>query len=174
MDNVNTDESIPNSEILNGIPVPPNVNINILNETSENSTSENEKDIQDMNRAFELSRTIYEKFLAPQLVENEKLKRRQKGNLVKNLFTFLTIQSIFTYSFVTLLIVSIIFSKYLGLSNDIISELVSFIKFYISSIIVELISILFFIIKNVFDTSIVEMLTTLTHCLKPVGQGSQQ
>ena len=61
MDNVNTEESIPNSEILNGIPVPPNVNINILNETSENSTSENEKDIQDMNRVFELSRTIYEK-----------------------------------------------------------------------------------------------------------------
>ena len=76
MDNVNTEESIPNSEILNGIPVPPNVNINILNETSENSTSENEKDIQDMNRVFELSRTIYEKFLAPQLVENEKLKRK--------------------------------------------------------------------------------------------------
>ena len=34
---------------------------------------------------------------------------------------------------------------------------ISFMKFYITSIIVELISILFFIVKNVFDTSIIDL-----------------
>ena len=57
-----------------------------------------------------------------------------------------------------MLILSIIFSGKLDLSEKIILNLIKFIEFYITSIVVELISILFFIVKNVFDTSIVELL----------------
>lgn len=142
-------------EVLRNVEIPDTVNVHIQN--AFNSSS-NENDIRDMNNRFKLSQKIYEDVLAPQLEENEKLKRDQKKTLIKKLFNLLFFQFIVTYIFVLMLILSIIFSGKLDLSEKIILNLIKFTEFYITSIVVELISILFFIVKNVFDTSIVELL----------------
>lgn len=142
-------------EVLRNVEIPDTVNVHIQNAFN---SSTNENDIRDMNNRFKLSQKIYEDVLAPQLEENEKLKRDQKKTLIKKLFNLLFFQFIVTYIFVLMLILSIIFSGQLDLSEKIILNLIKFIEFYITSIVVELISILFFIVKNVFDTSIVELL----------------
>ena len=142
-------------EVLRNVEIPDTVNVHIQNSFNIYS---NENYIRDMNNRFKLSQKIYEDVLAPQLEENEKLKRDQKKTLIKKLFNLLFFQFIVTYIFVLMLILSIIFSGKLDLSEKIILNLIKFIEFYITSIVVELISILFFIVKNVFDTSIVELL----------------
>lgn len=149
-------------EILKNIPIPQTVNVHIEN------NPEIDKDIRDMNARFKLSQKIYEDVLAPQLEKNEDLKRQQKETLVKQLFKLLRFQFVVTYIFVFLLILSIIFSGEFHLSDNmsvtlqvsdkVILNLIKFIEFYVASIVVELISILFFIVKNVFDTSIVELI----------------
>lgn len=57
-----------------------------------------------------------------------------------------------------LLNVGILFSSQLMISELIVSKIIGFIEFYITSIVVELLSILFFIVKNVFDKSIVDLI----------------
>lgn len=49
------------------------------------------------------------------------------------------------------------FNQFLGINENVISEIFEFSKFYITSIVAELIAILFFIVKNVFDKSIVDL-----------------
>ncbi len=142
-------------EVLRNIEIPNTVNVHIR-DYYDNSIKD--KDIKEMNSRFKLSQKIYEDVLAPQLEQNEDLKREQKRTLVDKLFKLLAFQFIVTYIFVFMLILSIIFSCKLALSENVILNLMKFIEFYITSIVVELISILFFIVKNVFDTSIVELI----------------
>ena len=113
--------------------------------------------ISGMNEAFAMKQRLYEKVLAPQLEENEKLKREQKTDLMNNIFIILKWQFIATYVFVLVVLIALLCSTLLGIPEKVAIEAISFIKFYITSIIVELISILFFIVKNVFDTSIVDL-----------------
>lgn len=142
-------------EVLRNIEIPNTVNVHIR-DYYDNSIKD--KDIKEMNSRFKLSQKIYEDVLAPQLEQNEDLKREQKRTLVDKLFKLLAFQFIVTYIFVFMLILSIIFSCKLALSENVILNLMKFIEFYITSIVVEFISILFFIVKNVFDTSIVELI----------------
>lgn len=120
-----------------------------------NVHSEEDAIVADLNQQFAMKQRLYEQVLAPQLKENEDLKREHKGVLMTNIFKILKWQFIFTYIFVFTIIIAVLFSSYLGITEKLAMEGISFIKFYITSIIVELISILFFIVKNVFDTSIV-------------------
>lgn len=113
--------------------------------------------VTEMNSFFIKRYDIYEKVLAPELRENEILKRKHKTKLMDNIFKILKIQFVFMYISITLLLVGIFASKWLMISEDIIANIISFMKFYISSIVVELISILFFIVKNVFDKSIFDL-----------------
>ena len=152
--NENNDLTPDQEEVLRNIGIPNTVNVHIQ-DYFDNSIKD--KDIKEMNNRFKLSQKIYEDVLAPQLEENENLKREQKRTLVDKLFKLLAFQFIVTYIFVFMLILSIIFSGKLTLSENVILNLMKFIEFYITSIVVELISILFFIVKNVFDTSIVEL-----------------
>lgn len=138
--------------VLNSATVPSDVDIKI---TNTDSTS---KAVFDMNNAFSISENIYNRVLSPQLEKNEDLKREQKKDLMKNLFNILQVQFIFTYICVVIILMGVFLSQLLGLSENVILSVISFIKFYITSIVVELLSILFFIVKNVFDTSIVELI----------------
>lgn len=139
-------------EVLNTVKVPDVVNIQISN--AEPIPPET---IQ-MNNAFELVRKIYQDVLSPQLEENEILKREQKRELMSKIFKILKWQFMFTYVFVTILIVGAIFSNKLHISENIVSSIIKFVEFYITSIVAELLAILFFIVKNVFDKSIVDLI----------------
>lgn len=131
------------------VPSQPKVELQAPNSDSEIIT--------DMNDAFAMKRRLYEEVLAPQLKENEVLKREQKKGLMENLFAILKWQLIATYMAVTIILLILMFSSFLGISEQLATEAIEFIKFYITSIIVELIAILFFIVKNVFDTSITDL-----------------
>lgn len=113
--------------------------------------------VTDINDAFASKQRLYENVLAPQLQQNEKLKRAQKQELTQKVFEILKWQFIATYGFVLIIIIIIAASSRLQLSDTIIGRIIDFIQFYITSIIAELIAILFFIVKNVFDTSIVDL-----------------
>lgn len=133
------------------IPIPNQPEVNLEMPSSDSDM------ISGMNEAFAMKQRLYEKVLAPQLEENEKLKREQKTDLMNNIFIILKWQFIATYVFVFVVLIALLCSTLLGIPEKLAIEAISFIKFYITSIIVELISILFFIVKNVFDTSIVDL-----------------
>lgn len=162
MDNAENMSLSEEKHILDDIPIPDSVDVKVEDAPTI------EKDVMDMNGAFNLSRRMYENVLAPQLEENESIKRFHKSVLLENLFKILKAQFAMTYFFVLVLIVSIIFSGdinisdgvmlKLNVSDQVVTQLIKFIEFYITSIVVELISILYFIVKNVFDTSIVDLL----------------
>ncbi len=139
-------------EVLKSASIPNSVDVKI--KTSKSIS----KDAIDMNNAFRLSELIYKDVLSPQLQENEILKREHKKNLMKKLFSIIKWQFIATYTFVLILLISIMFSEILNISESVVLEIIKFLEFYITSIIVELIAILFFIVKNVFDKSIVELI----------------
>lgn len=113
--------------------------------------------INEMNNFFDKRYAIYEKVLSPELKANEALKRTHKTDLMQNLFKILKVQFGFMYGFITLFLIYICASNWLNISDDVIFKIITFIEFYITSIIVELISILFFIVKNVFDKSIFDL-----------------
>lgn len=134
-------------------------NEQIVDIENDKKDSDNTKsDIDEMNAYFELRHKIYEKVLSPQLEKNEELKRIHKNVLMTNIFKILKWQFIFTYVFVSALLIAVVLSKNLfQLDIKIIKIIVKFIEFYITSIVVELIAILFFIVRNVFDKSIVDL-----------------
>lgn len=142
-------------EVLSAVKVPDVVNIQISNADSMPPEA-----IQ-MNNAFELIRKIYQDVLSPQLEENEILKREQKRELMSKIFKILKWQFIFTYVFVVVLIAGALFSKKLQISENIVTSIIKFVEFYITSIVAELLAILFFIVKNVFDKSIVDLIKIL-------------
>ncbi len=128
-----------------------------LFQNNEEPPLEEVKLVTDINDAFASKQRLYENVLAPQLQQNEELKRTQKKELTKKVFEILKWQFIATYGFVLIIIIIIAASSWLQLSDTIIGRIIDFIQFYITSIIAELIAILFFIVKNVFDTSIVDL-----------------
>lgn len=139
-------------EVINDVPIPEEVTIKIEEPKSIS------KDVQDMNNAFKLSELIYKDVLSPQLSENEQLKREHKTLLMNNIFKILKWQFIFTYVFVALLLGSILLSGVLSISENMLIEIIGFVKYYIGAIVIELLSILLFIVKSVFDKSIVDLI----------------
>ena len=144
-----TDEQ---SEVLKSFEIPNEVDVEIKLE------DETKDDVEQMNEAFAIARKIYEGVLSPQLEKNEELKRNQKESLVKNLFKILKLQFWFTYIYVFILILTILFSGFLGISENLVLSIIKFVEFYITTVVAELIAILFFIVKSVFDKSIVELI----------------
>lgn len=140
-------------EVLRTVNVPDSLDINIADMDSLSKDT-----VQIMNDAFGFTRNMYENVLSPQLTENEDLKRRHKIILMSNLFEILKWQFIFTYVFVFALIIGTLASHWLNISEVIVKDIIKFVEFYITSIVVELLSILFFIVKNVFDKSIVDLI----------------
>lgn len=138
--------------VMDSVDIPQQVNIKIEKAISIS------KDAHQMNEAFELTRVMYQDVLSPQLKENEILKRSQKERLMEELFKILNLQFNWTYVFVFALIIGTLASSFINISENIVRDIFKFGEFYITSIVVELLSILFFIVKNVFDTSIVDLI----------------
>lgn len=148
-------ESFDNFLKNSGINVPPSPVVTIEEDSDQEKDKKN--NVNEMNVLFELKRQIYQDVLAPELTKNEKLKRKHKTQLMNKIFHLLKWQFFCTYLFVSILLLAVVFSTDLGLAPTTIKIIVNFIKFYITSIVVELISILFFIVKSVFDKSIVDL-----------------
>lgn len=148
-------EEIKNAIDESGISVPKSQSVNVPESIS--GKGQEDSDVKEMNDFFFQRYKIYEKILAPELKENEKLKRQQKGNLMNNIFKLLKYQFIATYIFIILFIIMIGANTYLNITANVITQIFDFLKFYITSIVAELIAILFFIVKNVFDKSIVDL-----------------
>ncbi len=93
-------------------------------------------------------------FLSPEISKNEKSKRLHKYILIGLLTVFLIFQFGSSYLFITDVI------EYAVSSNsklNIVKSLLAFVSAYITSVVVELIAILKYIVKNVFDTSLAEL-----------------
>lgn len=96
-------------------------------------------------------------YLSPQIEKNEKTKRYHKTALLCLLVLFLIAQFISVFYF-TNKILNYTVSETGNL--DYIRISLKFITGYITSVIVELIAILNYIVKNVFDTSIADLVKT--------------
>ena len=105
----------------------------------------------------ESSYGIYKDILSPQLQKNEELKRQQKKKLMDNIFKLLKTQFIATYVLIFGFIMMIALNQEFGITENTMTQIFDFLKFYITTIIAELIAMLFFIVKNVFDKSIVDL-----------------
>lgn len=138
-------------EMYNEVPKDPQADLVASASTEESMIA------SELNENFSYKQRLYEDVLAPQLEQNEALKREQKQELTQKVFEILKWQFIATYGFVLVIIIIIAGSSWLKLSDVIIGRIIDFIQFYITSIIAELIAILFFIVKNVFDKSIVDL-----------------
>lgn len=143
-------------EVLNSFEIPNTVDVDIKTESKDEL--DQKEDVQQMNEAFGIARKIYEGVLAPQLEQNEGLKRKQKEKLMNKLFEILKLQFWFTYIYVLILVLAVLFSGILGISENLVLNVIKFAEFYITSVVAELIAILFFIVKSVFDKSIVELI----------------
>lgn len=92
--------------------------------------------------------------LSPEIVKNEESKRFHKAILLTLLSAFILIQFgsvIYFTNRVTLYAVG------KSASAEMVKILFTFLSAYITSVVVELIAILRYIVKNVFDTSIAEL-----------------
>ena len=92
--------------------------------------------------------------LSPEVSENESVKRIHKYILLLLMTLFLVVQ------FSSVHIISTIVLGYAvsdGSDIEIIKSLLTFVLTYITSVVAELIVILKYIVKNVFDTSLVDL-----------------
>lgn len=93
--------------------------------------------------------------LSPEIKRNEKTKRHHKSLLIFLLTVFLIAQF---YTVYKLSITTIDYAVSNASKSDILKGLLAFVSAYITSVVVELIAILNYIVKNVFDTSIKELI----------------
>lgn len=148
-------QSIGNIILESGITVPDEQSVEIPE--SDYIKDKEDSAIKEMNDFFEKRYIIYKDILAPELRKNEELKRIHKSNLMNNIFKLLKFQFIATYILIVIFVLMIAFNRVCNITEDVITQIFDFLKFYITSIVAELIAILFFIVKNVFDKSIVEL-----------------
>lgn len=92
--------------------------------------------------------------LSPEIGNNEKTKRHHKSVLIIFLTLFLVMQLYFVYNISNGVIEYATSEKS---NQEIVNSLLAFVTGYITSVIIELIAILNYVIKNVFDTSVIEL-----------------
>lgn len=101
--------------------------------------------------------------LGQELKENESQKRSLKQSLMKYIQGILIFQlGLIGLAFFCVCI-SICFCEDSSILSSNLNEILDFLQYYITAIIVELIAMLFFIVKFVFDKSIVELLSDTIH-----------
>ena len=98
-------------------------------------------------------------YLSPEITKNEDRKRVHKDKLIEVVKWFLILQ----FGVIFLLMCGIFVMAFVfGLSEKDIefnyfNSLVTFVTTYIGSVVIELIAMLNYIVKNVFDTSLAEL-----------------
>lgn len=105
----------------------------------------------------------YEFVLANEFRANESQKRTFKPILLTIISTLIFFQLIFSNAIILIIVLSlvagdnpILFINKIDLS--IVSELFDFLKYYITSTVVELLAMIYFIIRYVFDKSVEDMI----------------
>lgn len=116
-------------------------------------TNEVENIIKNANNQFLLN------VLSPEITANEDKKRNHKDKLLKAVEVFLGVQFLVVFILVGYTLFKILYchEHQNPLSDETIKLIFTFLSAYITSVVVELIAILQFIVKNVFDTSIAEL-----------------
>ena len=108
------------------------------------------------------------KILSPEITENENKKRKHKDTLINMIKIFL-ISQLCVVGILTIGIITMVFVFH-GLANDIalkyINMMFKFVSVYITSVVVELIAMLNYVVKNVFDTSITQLVESYKEVTK--------
>lgn len=94
-------------------------------------------------------------YLSPEVSKNEHAKRKHKFILILLMTLFLCVQFATVYELSTKVIDYAISDN---ATVEILKILIGFVSAYITSVVVELIAILKYVVKNVFDTSIAELI----------------
>ena len=116
---------------------------------SKSKSDKNEDLIKNVNHQVLIN------YLSPEIERNEKSKRKHKFILIFLLTIFLIAQF---YTVYKLSITTINYAVSDKAKLDILKTLLTFVSTYITSVVIELIAILNYIVKNVFDTSIKELI----------------
>lgn len=130
------------------------VEANVQVELQKNSDiNEVDNIIKNANNQFLLN------VLSPEITANENKKRNHKDKLLTAVEVFLGIQFLVVFILVGYTLFKILYchEHQNPLSDGTLKIIFTFLSAYITSVVVELIAILQFIVKNVFDTSIAEL-----------------
>lgn len=129
-----------------------NENKNDLDEESQN------KNIQDYIKTANTD--ILRNTLAPQIKANEEKKREHKDKLIKSISYFLGGQFVIVAVLVLLILISMLVFHALknDYSENVLQMIFAFFGTYIASVIAELLAMLHFIVKEVFNTSISDLM----------------
>ena len=97
--------------------------------------------------------------LSPEVVENEKTKRKHKDRLIDILEKFIEMQLFITGGIIAFTFGSIFYYYFENhqIDNHLVNLMFTFVVTYITSVVVELIYMLKYIVHNVFDTSISDL-----------------
>ena len=126
----------------------------VIRYDDDSSKSQNIKDLVN-----KFNETIYRKTLIPQLNKNENQKRKHKLYLLIGIGIFIVIQILVLSAVIGIFVANITLDLtiFKDLNLDVTDKLLDFLKYYIGATVVEVLGILFFIVKNVYDTSIVDL-----------------
>lgn len=118
---------------------------------------QNNNDIKSFVASF--NNSIVKDALMPELKENEHQKRKLKKTVLKGVCFFIFFYSLFMFICLILLIYTITIgsNKFLFIDSNLCSQLINFMKFFVTASLCEFIAMLFMIVKYVFDKSIVEL-----------------
>lgn len=143
----------------------------ILNQAMNSTSLENSKkdkiNLDEKNQNKEIQNyiktantDILRNTLAPQIQQNEEKKREHKDKLIKYISYFLGGQFIIVVILILLILISMIVFHALknDYSENILQMIFAFFGTYITSVIAELLSMLHFVIKEVFNTSISDLM----------------
>lgn len=124
--------------------------------TKNDLKNEGKIETKKIDRSFikDVNNQVLIDFLSPEISKNEESKRKHKGNLITLLTVFLVVQFL-AVVFLSNKAISYAFTT--EADADIVNSLLTFVSAYITSVVVEMIAILKYIVKNVFDTSLVDL-----------------
>lgn len=140
--------------------------INILNNAG-NVTAGNSAVNHNSNQSYNIKSfvksfndSVLENSLIPQLKRNEKQKRFLKTVVLKNVCIFIVIHSLLMFICLGVLMYTITLgsNKYTNINFDLCSQLIGFMKYFITASLGEFITMLAVIVHYVFDKSIVDLI----------------
>ena len=102
---------------------------------------------------------ILEKSLMPELIENEKQKRKFKKIVLTRVCLFIILYSVLMLISLLLLVWAVTFgsNRYSNIDVNLCSKHIEFMKFFVTASLCEFIAMLYVIVKYVFDKSIVKL-----------------
>lgn len=137
-----------------------NAKENPMEESEQPADRRYEQEKENPDELKNVNSRVLLKYIAPQIEENEKKKREHKTYLIKSLLRFLNFQGFALFVFIA----SIMFGVLYGhinrhdFSPEYLDIIFKFFLSYITSLVAEVLIILKIIVKNVFDSSISDLM----------------